>query len=62
VAAWFSGPVGRPPGSRVLLGGRGSSTRVLVASVIVLAGRAAEVEVRTEESFPSHLMETEDFF
>jgi hypothetical protein len=34
----------------------------LAASVVVLAGRAAKVEVRTEESFPSRLMETEDFF
>jgi hypothetical protein len=34
----------------------------LAASIVVLVGRATEVEVRTEESFPSHLMETEDFF
>jgi hypothetical protein len=54
-AAWFSGPVGRArlSGPSIIA----SSTRVLVASVVVLVGRAAEVEVRTEESFPSHLMD-----
>jgi hypothetical protein len=65
-----AGPVGRPPGSRVLLGGRGWAGHpslppprgCWLPPSSSIAGRATEVEVRTEENFPSRLMETEDFF
>jgi hypothetical protein len=65
-----AGPVGRPPGSRVLLGGRGWAGHpslppprgCWLPPSSSIAGRAAEVEVRTEENFPSRLMETGDFF
>jgi len=54
-----AGFAGRPPGSRVLLGGRGPSiiafrVVLLAASVVPAAGRGGE------ESFPSGFME--DFF